>query len=526
MKPTFSGSLLPAAPPSRFANTARFFISYDLLSWTPANTHTTASLRADVFFGGRLVVTGEAGTVLFSDDLSNYYLLNLGTTDWLEGVAASSNLVVAVGDNGAIYTSTNAVSWQRTSVSFTNTWLNGVAFGGTNVFVAVGENGFIATSRNGLAWTSVKSGVTANLDAVAWVGNEFLAVGDGGTALASATGGSWSPVVTGVAGTTNNLYAVAGVTNSHLMAGDSELLLQNPTTWLNQLLASASVGSPAPQWSYYTAAWLTNGYLVAGASGMMPSSSTTNGANFWNLPTNSIRQWLWQVARTSDHYVAVGQDGVILSSPNGIDWTLELVSTDSVTNSVLLGIGGSTNLLLAVGSGGTVLAGTNVFFWNLLPAPATNDLAGVLYDGYQFILSGDNGTILTSPNGTNWTKRATPATAFVTSLAQSPSGLVAVGDNGSILRSTDGVSWAMQQITTNWLSQVRYLNGILIAVGNNGTILTCADGQNWAVQSSGVTPWLNAVDFIGGYWVVAGNAGTILASPDSTNWASLRTPDS
>ena len=79
----------------------QIFISDDLISWTPASSHTTASLRAAAYFGSRLVVTGESGTVLFSDDLSDFYLLNLNTSDWLEGLAASTNLLVAVGDNAA-----------------------------------------------------------------------------------------------------------------------------------------------------------------------------------------------------------------------------------------------------------------------------------------------------------------------------------------------------------------------------------------------------------------------------------------
>ncbi len=36
----------------------------------------------------------------------SFYLVDLNTPNWLESVAASTNLAVAVGDNGAIYTST------------------------------------------------------------------------------------------------------------------------------------------------------------------------------------------------------------------------------------------------------------------------------------------------------------------------------------------------------------------------------------------------------------------------------------
>jgi DNA-directed RNA polymerase subunit omega len=72
-----------------------------------------AALRGVTFFNGRLVITGEAGAVVYADDPWNFHGFNLGTTDWLESVAASSTRLVAVGDTAAIYTSTNALDWQR-----------------------------------------------------------------------------------------------------------------------------------------------------------------------------------------------------------------------------------------------------------------------------------------------------------------------------------------------------------------------------------------------------------------------------
>ena len=91
----------------------QIFTSTDFEYWTPRDSHTTRSLRGVTFLGGRIVISGESGTILFADDPTEFFLNNLATTDWLESVAASTNLVVAVGDNGAVYTSSNAVSWTR-----------------------------------------------------------------------------------------------------------------------------------------------------------------------------------------------------------------------------------------------------------------------------------------------------------------------------------------------------------------------------------------------------------------------------
>ncbi|MGA2661814.1 MAG: hypothetical protein ABSH34_30405 [Verrucomicrobiota bacterium] len=496
----------------------QIFTSYDLAStnqvWMPQQSYTTASLQAATFFGGRCVIVGEAGTVLFSDDLSSFYLVDLDTTNWLESVAVSTNLVVAVGDNGAIYTSAEGVSWTNVSTGFSK-WLAGVAYG-HNHFVAVGESGFIATSTDGSVWKTVNSGTTKNLNWVAWQGNQFMAVGDDGVTLTSTTGGKWQTITTGA---TNFLYTVSGSTNAWLVGGDSELWVKASSSWSDQL--SLALASPAPNWTYYASAWstnTTNAFVVCGSSGMTAIGARTNGAVSWRTPSQPVRSWLWQTARMPDYYLAVGNYGTILSSPDGYAWSVELAPL-SLSNSVLLGVGGSTNLQLAVGTQGTVLWATNAYLWSLLTVPTTNDLEGVFFDGTQFILCGDNGTILTSTNLTTWTEASTPTAAFLTSITLFPDRMVVVGDKGTILTSTNRIDWTLTTpLTTNWLSQVGCLNGALVAVGNNGTILTSYDATNWVARDSGATNWLNAVDYLAGTWFVAGNQGTVLGSPDLTNW--------
>src|SRR5262245_32716236 len=57
--------------------------SEDLNLWIPRDSHTNTSLRALTFLGGRLVITGESGTVLYADVIDDFRASNLGTTDWL-----------------------------------------------------------------------------------------------------------------------------------------------------------------------------------------------------------------------------------------------------------------------------------------------------------------------------------------------------------------------------------------------------------------------------------------------------------
>ncbi|MCL5096091.1 MAG: hypothetical protein M1608_00870, partial [Candidatus Omnitrophica bacterium] len=141
------------------AEHGQLYTSFDLNFWERRDAHTTNALRAATFLGSRIIITGEQGVALYGDSPTNLNLVDLGTSDWLESVAASADQLVAVGDNAAIYTSLNGVNWERQSAPFTD-WLRGVAYG-NNLFVTVGENGRIATSSNGSDWKIRQSGTTA-----------------------------------------------------------------------------------------------------------------------------------------------------------------------------------------------------------------------------------------------------------------------------------------------------------------------------------------------------------------------------
>lgn len=522
------------------AERGQIFTSEDLVTWIPRESHTTRSLRGVTFLGGRIVISGESGTILFADKPWEYFLVDLGTANWLESVAASSNVVAAVGDSASIYTSTNAVAWAKQTVTFTN-WLRSVAFGG-GTFVTVGEYGLIATSPNGTNWTKQTSGTTNHLNRVAWQRDHFLALGDGGKVLTSVSGVSWANVNTGA---TNSLFAGAASTNSQLAAGALELRLQENSMWTNQF--GANLPLPAPIWTYYTSLWDDYEYVVAGRSGMLIAGFRTNATSriIWPTHSNPIRTWLWQVIRTPNFYVTVGDRGTILTSVNGIDWDLSLIP-DATTNSILLGVGGTTNRLIAVGSAGTLLVSDNTItnivttnssgmtvtnqastlglIWSSVSVPVTNDLQGVVVSGSQFVVTGGGGTILTSTTGTNWIKRTSPTNVFLSAVEAFPGGFVAVGDRGVILTSANATNWTLRaSSTTNWLSAVRYINGQFFAIGEKGTICVSTNGTNWTLQTSGTDRWLNGIDKIDDTYFIVGNQGTVLASVNTTNWLVIGT---
>jgi hypothetical protein len=492
--------------------------------------------------------------VLFSDDELNFHQAKLSptTTDWFEGIASGSlyynsvltSVAIAVGDNGSIYSSFDGTNWTKRTQSNTN-WLRGICIGarsGTPIAVAVGENGTILTSQNLTTWTKVSTTTSQHLNRIAFTNGSFYAVGEGGTALIGIGGGSnWTPETTGA---TNSLNAIAIVgTNQRMYVGNNEVRYYNGSTWAN-LLSTSLTNKPAA-WNYTSILNIQRFSLLGGSSGMLYEGYTTNGTFYWISSQDSVRQWIWDLTTDSGFYLAVGNNGVIMTSADGANWELELIPS-SATNSVLLGIGGDTNMLIVVGSEGTILYSTNEYLlsystnyvetnaivttnyvsalgvlWYASPEVNTNTLQGVCKWNTQYFIAGDNGIILKSSYVSNWSKVITPTTNNLTGLASSSNCIVAVGSKGTILYSSNGDKWtSVNTGTTNWLYKVRYLNNNFITVGNNGSLFTSPDGINWTPRTTGNTKLLTDATYLNGVYYIVGSQGTIISSTNLVNWSS------
>ena len=146
---------------------------------------TSSPEIADISF----IVTSANGLdwTRLTSSISDYYF---------NGVTSNGSLIVAVGDNSIIYTSTNSSNWvQRNIGGGSDPALNDVVWG-NSLFVAVGDDGTIMTSSNGSTWTTQTSGVTQNLNGIVWNNDsgEFVAVGENGTIISSTNGSVWTGV--------------------------------------------------------------------------------------------------------------------------------------------------------------------------------------------------------------------------------------------------------------------------------------------------------------------------------------------
>lgn len=322
-----------------------------------------------------------------SGDIYGVAFGNNGTVQSATGETVHPYL--AVGAAGAIYTSPDALTWSTwtpnsSTCNSAGNNLRGAAYASSN-FVAVGDGGTIClsgvTSTNAAAnalissvdatttsstynywspklanWTAATTNPvasTVNLNAVSsnqyiWNGSgSFVAVGTAGTVIYSADGQTWTTSASSTA-TTNTLngvgYNSCGLPNLNWIAVGANNTIYGTTD------ASGSSG------------WTTSGITVSG----LPSGTTLRSvACTANTQQGTTPGTL--PAATTPLWVAVGDNGYVVTSSDGLTWT-------------------------AAQSLGTAT------------------MRSVWY-GTQFVAVGDGGVAYTSQNGTTWTAKSTGTSA-------------------------------------------------------------------------------------------------------------------
>ena len=121
----------------------------------------------------------------------------------LNDVAAGADgLFVAVGNDGAILTSSDGVDWIERN-SNTHHGLHRVIWG-DGMFVAGGDSGTIITSGDGVEWVVRKVGGNESIRSIAWGNGKYIAdIGNGLRVLISENGIEWIDEQTMYGGYTN-----------------------------------------------------------------------------------------------------------------------------------------------------------------------------------------------------------------------------------------------------------------------------------------------------------------------------------
>jgi len=284
-------------------------------------------------------------------------------------------------------------------------------------------------------------------------------------------------------------------TNNDSKAGPSSpVMLQTPRLAGKEWVSGTALGT-----NLNGIAFNGSRLVVVGDSGTIfagdynYTSTNPRGVTAWMPPTSvpagfSATTNLSAVIFSGQQFVALGIDGSILTSTDGLTWTLATGSIPSASmNGIAFGSVSGTGTYVAVGNGGNIFTSTDLVTWTTaLSNPSNgNDLFGVAFLNGGFVATGASGTLLTSTDGSNWTAPASHTTNALRGAAfrSAPTPVyVVVGDAGTIVTSADGITWS-SPITPPPLLQP--LNSVVfgsrfVAVGQGGAVVFSDDGSIWS----------------------------------------------
>jgi hypothetical protein len=288
----------------------------------------TDDILSVAFGNGTFEATTGAGNVLSSSDGISWSSQAVSPGTLLTSITFGNGTWVVVGANGTILVSSDLKTWVKATSGTTNT-LNSVVFDpglSFRAFIVVGDSGTILSSTDGMKWTNIPSEVTNSLTGIAPFFEDDAVCGQGGIVLNNVqAGGTTAVIETGASSGLNAM--VVGSTNaarsmeSYVAVGGNGLIVHCPFSVSNMVVV------PPTHW----------------VASVVPSTSAT----------------LWGIVFGNGSFLAVGDNGTIFMSTDGITWTQQFPgsSYQNMCTATLLGAAFSPSLqrFVAVGKGGAIL---------------------------------------------------------------------------------------------------------------------------------------------------------------------------
>ena len=324
----------------------------------------------------------------------------------------------------------------------------------------------------------------------------------------------------------------ASVTVSHLLANADDALNVTVTTQMEDYFEIAPGDSTPPACTSNSANGIMTQTCIMGKDDLSMSATYRINPNYLNqnpllLTALFSLDGLSQIASmnplainlnlgTIPNFVAVGTNGTILYSQDGVSWESTTFGTDYIN-----GVTFADNKYVAVGQNGAVYTSNNAMNWVAQLSGTSQELFEVTYGNNLFVSVGCTGTIITSPTGVNWSLQTGINSCDIYGVTYGNGLYVATGQGGYIQTSPDATTWTEQNSTTSQeLTAVSYGNGKYIAVGTNGTIVYSTDGVVWNTATSGVTAQIGAVLYANNQYVAVTREGGVITSVDGITWSS------
>jgi len=245
-----------------------------------------------------------------------------------------------------------------------------------NTFVGVGNAGTLLTSPDGVTWTSQTTKTNENIYGLGYNGKLYVVVGDNGTLLTSPDLKEW---ISQKSKTTDRLFGVVWMGTQFVVVGDHEMTTSpDGLTWTSISLASKPY--------FHHGLWNGSEVILATAYGIVHS---TNGSDWLNALRTSNR--VFEVCFSGKLYVAVGEKpGVLFTSVDGKSWAEQSFSASVALNDIAW----TGNQFVACGAEDTLISSPDGVTWTVYHTGTGSNLRNIAAHGDVLVVATSPGKIL------------------------------------------------------------------------------------------------------------------------------------
>ncbi|MCB1051746.1 MAG: hypothetical protein H6510_05170 [Acidobacteria bacterium] len=256
-------------------------------------------------------------------------------------------------------------------------------------------------------------------------------------------------------------------------------------------------------------------YVAVGERGILQTSP--NGV-FWDIKLNLIGVKLNAVKYMGDlvalpGWLAVGEFGYMYYSSDGVTWNFMPTFPQKSLRDVLVGNGE----IFVIGEIAQVYQGGN---WNDMVISPNRLNAGIYFNG-EFHLVGDSHTYLKGPSVFNLTSVPTTLSTNFKAITTDNSWIYILDANNSVVRF-DGSNWDTLFTFSQPMRSINHSTGGFLCMGENGSLFSSNNGIQWQAVPSQTNQHLNGVAY-GNTSVIVGSGGAVLTSTNLTDWTRLNT---
>jgi hypothetical protein len=246
----------------------------------------------------------------------------------------------------------------------------------------------------------------------------------------------------------------------------------------------------------------------------------------WQQAQPPANAGLRKIAYLNGSYIAIGNQEMILSSPDGLDWQ---VRHSNAMGAPLFDIAYGNGVYIAVGYNSVAYFSKDLKVWSGLDFPKGYSLLNVAFGNGLFLAVANSGLVYHSVDGRAWTPVAWPTllgsaswSSYDAALAFS-GGQFALSVPGGSATTPDGVNWRVNS-QTFCRKLIAVDGGLLGAVGN--TLAFSSDAASWqsvATMTDSYGQFTGGAS-LNGKWLAVGSAGALYSSPNGSNWQSVLKP--